>query len=179
MSARKENVPGFLAAFSIKTGEGSRVTWMLLYSVAVVGGFLTVGLAAGSALFLSALPSSATPYVFIASGISSVLIFSLYGVAMRRLRQRGLVIGSDLLLLAVALTLRILLSTRYGRSFGVLLAIFLFIDGGSTLVITQFWVRAAQIFDPREAKRLFGLIAAGGTASSAPASLSYITDELC
>ncbi len=160
-----------LSAWNVQPGEGARVAWMMLYSVAAIGGFLTIGLAAASALFLSELPAAATPFVFISSGASSVIVFLLYSLAMSRLPQDGLVLVSDVLLLAIALILRLLLGTRYGQSFPVLLALFLFVDAGATLVITQFWVRAAQIFNPREAKRLFGLISAAGTASAILASL--------
>jgi HEAT repeat protein len=160
-----------LSALNVQPGEGARVAWMMLYSVAAIGGFLTIGLAAASALFLSELPATATPFVFISSGASSVIVFLLYSLAMSRLPQDGLVLVSDVLLLAIALILRLLLGTRYGQSFPVLLTLFLFVDAGATLVITQFWVRAAQIFNPREAKRLFGLISAAGTASAILASL--------
>jgi AAA family ATP:ADP antiporter len=163
------------ALIGINPGEGVRVAWMILYSVAAIGGFLTVGLAVGSALFLSALPAAATPFVFIYSGISSVVVFLLYSLAVSRLPMRWIVIGSNVLLLLIALVLRILLGMSFGHTFPVLLALFLFIDAGSTLVIAQFWVQAARIFDPREAKRLFGLMSAGGTASAMLASLGLRT----
>ncbi len=160
-----------LSLLNIHPGEGVSVAWMILYSAAAIGGFLTIGLAAASALFLSNLPASATPFVFIASGASSIVVFLLYSLAANRLPTNALVLGSNLLLLAFALILRLLLSTSYGQTFPVLLILFLFVDAGATLVITQFWVRAAQIFDPRQAKRLFGLIAGGGTVSATLAGL--------
>ena len=164
-----------LTLIGIYPGEGVRAAWMILYSVASIGGFLTVGLAAGSALFLSALPAAATPFVFIYSGISSIAVFLLYSLAVNRLAVKWIVIGSDVLLLCVALVLRLLLGMSFGHTLPVLLALFLFIDAGSTLVIAQFWVQAARIFDPREAKRLFGLMSAGGTASAMLVSLALRT----
>jgi HEAT repeat protein len=165
----------FLSLVGINPGEGVRVAWMVLYSVAAIGGFLTVGLAVGSALFLSALPAEATPFIFIYSGFSSVAVFLLYSLAASRLRMRWVAIGSNGLLLLLALALRLMLGMSFGHTFAVLLVLFLFIDAGSTLVIAQFWIQAARIFDPREAKRLFGLMSAGGTASAMLASLGLRT----
>jgi|PlaIllAssembly_1097288.scaffolds.fasta_scaffold05372_2 HEAT repeat protein len=155
-----------LILLNIRPGEGRRVAWMIVYSAAATGGMFTLSVATASTLFLSGLPVSATPFIFIASGISSVLVFLLYSLATGRVSGERLVVGTQVLLLAIALVLWLLLGTPAGSSFALLLALFLFADSGSTLIVTQFWVRAAQIFDPREAKRLFGLMAAGGTAAS-------------
>lgn len=165
----------FLTLLGINPGEGARVAWMMLYSVAAIGGFLTVGLAAGSALFLSVLPAEATPFIFMYSGLSSVAVFLLYSLAVSRLAMRWVVLGSNVILLLIALALRLMLGMSFGHGFPVLLVLFLFIDAGSTLVIAQFWIQAARIFDPREAKRLFGLMSAGGTASAMLASLGLRT----
>jgi hypothetical protein len=119
-----------LSTLNVQPAEGARVGRMILYSGAAIGGFLTIGLAAASALFLGNLPASATPFVFIASGASSIVVFLLYSIAVNRIPTDALVLGSNLLLLAFALILRLLLSTRYGQTFPVLLALFLFIDSG-------------------------------------------------
>jgi CRP-like cAMP-binding protein len=153
-------------ALRVQPGEGRRVAWMMLYSAAIMGGMVVVGSAAASALFLSTLPDSATPYLFIASGVVSVLFFLGYSLAAARVPLGPLVLGSDLLLIGITLALRLLLATPLGNSFAVLLALDLFVEVSIALLIAQFWVIAAQIFNAREGQRLFGLMAAGGTLAS-------------
>src|SRR5512143_2126190 len=116
------------AALGLQAGEGRRVVWMGCYSAAAIGGVLTVGLAAAGSLYLSQLPPSDTPWMFISSAISGVATFAAYSVAAARVPRGRLVLVSNALLLALALILRILLATPAGASFSVLLAVFLFVD---------------------------------------------------
>jgi len=150
----------------IHPGEGVRVGVMILYSAAAVGGVLTVGQAASVALFMSRLPPSATPFAFILPAFSVIPTLLLYNRVAPRFQLHQMIIGSNALLLAVTLMFRVLLATPYGTGFAVLAALFLFNEVSFTLVILQFWTVAGQIFNPREARRLFGSIAVGGTLSN-------------
>ena len=89
-----------LILLNIRPGEGRRVAWMIVYSAAATGGMLTLSVATASTLFLSGLPVSATPFIFIASGISSVLVFLLYSLATGRVSGERLVVGTQVLLLS-------------------------------------------------------------------------------
>ncbi len=169
---RASTLGRMLALLNIQPGEGRRVAWMMLYSAAATGGVSTVGIATASALFLSELSASATPFIFIGCGAAGVVTFLLYSIAASRVPGDQLVLGTQVLLLAIVLILWLLLGTPAGNGFVLLLTLFLFADAGSVLIIAQFWVRAAQVFDPREAKRLFGPMAAGGTAASVLAGLA-------
>lgn len=139
---------------------------MLLYSAAATGGVLTMGLAVTNGLFLSALPSNAVPFVFILPGLTITPAILAYNRVAHRFSLGRLILGSNAFLLACVLAFRVLLETALGQSFVVLASLFLFVELAYTLVLLQFWTVAGQILDARQAKRLFGLIALGGTAAN-------------
>ncbi len=158
--------------FNIQPGEGARVAAMILYSAAAVGGVLTVGLTVSSTLFVSQLPAADMPYLFILPAIFIVPALLLYNRISARFRLDQVIIGSNAMLLGGMLIFRLLLATPFGKSFAALAALYLFEEIAYTLVILQFWSLAGQVFNPREARRLFGLMAAGGTVANIAAGFS-------
>ena len=106
----------------IQAGEGARVGIMFVYSAAPMGGVLTVGLVVAESLFMSQLPPSGTPFVFIIPAVSEVLILLAYSRLAARFRLDRLVIGSMVALLIIGVLFRLLLATSAGTSFGTLVA---------------------------------------------------------
>src|SRR5262245_32878228 len=72
-----------LGTLRIRPGERRRVALMMVYSVAAMGGVHTVGKSVASALFLSRLPASAIPYLFILPGVVTAAVLVLYSRAAR------------------------------------------------------------------------------------------------
>jgi ATP:ADP antiporter, AAA family len=163
---------GFLARLNLQPGEGARLGLMMLYAAAAFGGVLTTGFVVSSALFLSRLPASAIPYLFILPAMVIIPSLLVYHRVAARYRFDQVAVGSTILLLALVLVFRTLLATPYGASFAVLIALALFIELASVLVVMQFWVFAGQLFNPREARRRFGLMVLGGTLANVVAGLS-------
>ncbi len=160
------------SALRIQPGEGARVGVMILYSAAAIGGVLTVGLTVSDTLFVSEQPASAVPFMFILPAVSIVPALLLYNRIAARFQLSQVIMSSNALLLGGVVIFRALLAAPFGRSFAVLGALYLFNEIAYTLVILQFWSLAGQVFNPRQAKRLFGLIATGGTFASIVAGLS-------
>ncbi len=158
----------------IRPGEGARVALLFLYSIAAVGGVLTIGLAASDVLFMSEMPPAALPYLFILPAVAIIPVLLLYNHIAARLPLARAIIGSNVLLLAGVVLFRVLLDTSFSNSFALLAALFMFMEFAGTLIILQFWNVAGQSFNAREAKRLFGLIAAGGTLATPVAGLSLV-----
>ncbi|MBI3243060.1 MAG: MFS transporter [Chloroflexi bacterium] len=157
---------------SVQPGEGARVLVMILYSAAAIGGVLTVGTTVSDTLFISALPASAFAYMLILPAISIIPALLLYNRIAARFRLERVIVVSNVLLLGGLAAFRFLLATPAGKSFAVLAALYLFVEVAYTLVILQFWSLAGLVFNPREARRLFGLITAGGTFANIVAGLS-------
>lgn len=154
-------------ALKIRPGEELRVAMMFFYSLAAIGGVIILGRATSRTLFLSLLPETATPYKYILPPLFVVLTMVVYARYAPRYAQPRLIIGTGYLMIAGMLLFRLALDTQYGRSFVLLAALFVYFEVMTSLVGIQFWTFAADMFNPREAKRLFGLIAAGGVLANA------------
>lgn len=170
------NVPGLNRRTGLRAriqpGEGPRTAIMLVYSAAAVGGVLTVGKTVGQTLFLSQLPASAVPFTFILPSLSIVLTLLLYNWLTTRMWFPHVAAALSATLLLSGLVFRLLLAGGHSRSFAILAGTFLWCETSASVMTMQFWIFAAQIFNPRQARRLFGLIATGGTLSSIVAGLS-------
>ncbi|MBM3242165.1 cyclic nucleotide-binding domain-containing protein [Candidatus Poribacteria bacterium] len=154
------------SVFRINPGEGFRVGLMLLYSISAVGGVVITGKLLSRALFLSALPPSAVLFKFILPPIFLAPVILIYTRVAGRIQRDQSILAVNALVLIGVLSFRLLLNTPLENHFAVLCALFVFFDVISSLVMIQFWTFAGDIFNPREAKRLFGLIAGGGTIAS-------------
>lgn len=139
---------------------------MLLFSVALVGGVIITGQLAGRALFLSSLPREAIPYKYMLPPLALMLASAAYTRLAPRLRTDRLIAVFCVLSALGMLGFRFLLSTPAGQGLVPLCALFVFIDIVGSLAVVQFWTFASDIFDAREAKRLFGLIAGGSAISN-------------
>lgn len=88
---------------------------MAVYAAVAVGGVVPVGVVVSSALFLSRLPPSFTPYLFILPGLATIPILLACNALGRRVRLERLVVLSSLALGALALGFRLLLARRHER----------------------------------------------------------------
>jgi ATP/ADP translocase len=158
--------------FTFQPGEGRRVALMILYSAAAIGGVLTIGESAAESLFVSQLPSTDMPFLFVLPAATIIPFLYIYNRLSQRMKTDRLIMASNFLLLAVIGVFRLLLATAAGKSLAVLGGYYLTTELSYTLVILQFWIVAGQVFNVREAKRLFGLIAVGGTLMNILAGLS-------
>ena len=150
----------------IRPGEGARVVFMLFYSVAAIGGVVITGQLASRVLFLGHLTDTDLPFKFILPPMSLMVVAAAYGQIANRWRRDHLIIGTCLLSATGFLGLRLLLALPAGHDFAAVCSLYVFSDVVGALVVMQFWTFAGDIFDPREARRLFGLIAGGSTLSN-------------
>jgi HEAT repeat protein len=150
----------------VHPGEWWPLLWLTFYATAAIGGVLTIGFSISTALYLSQVPATATPLLFAVTGAVVAATILIYHRLSARIRLAPLTVGSTLLLALIALGFRALLASAIGDRLALLLAFDLFIEAAFTLTILQLWSYAAQVFDPRQARRLFGLITIGGTAAN-------------
>jgi HEAT repeat protein len=143
---------------------------MLAYSAAM-GAVYTVGGVVSEALFLSHQPVSATPFLFIFPAFLAVLILLSYNRLVARVRHTLLAVAVPLILACAALLFRLLLALPVGKDGAVLAALYICWNSGCILILIQFWTIAGQVFDTREARRLFSFIAVGATLASVACGL--------
>ena len=152
--------------FRVQAGEGVRVGVMLIYSLAAVGGVIITGQLVSRALFLSNLPESAIPYKFILPPLILMVTTAIYTRFAGRWRRDHLIVVSCALMVLGVGAFRLLLETQMRSEFTFLCALFVFFDVVGDVVVLQFWTFAADLFNAREGRRLFGLIAGGSTLSN-------------
>ena len=148
--------------FDVRPAERHRVGWMMLYSLAAIGGVVIAGRVISRTLFLSMLPQSAAPFKYILPPLFVVAALTLYTRITPRMPSHRLIIGSSLFMIAGVLGFRLVLETPLANHFGVVAALFVYFEVIATLVGVQFWTFAAETFTTREARRLFGVITLGG-----------------
>jgi len=144
---------------------------MFLYSLAAVGGGVVLGRAVSRSLFLSVLPETATPYKFILPPFFVIAAVIYYNRLVPRYPMYRLIAVTNLLMVLGLFIFRYFLDSSFAHSFPFLASLYVYFEIVVTLIGIQYWTFAGEIFNPREAKRLFGLIATGGVLSNALAGI--------
>ncbi|MCX7944573.1 MAG: HEAT repeat domain-containing protein [Deltaproteobacteria bacterium] len=136
---------------------------MFLYILLGVSTFI-IGRAVRDALFLSRFNISFLPYmyIFVAIVVSiSALVYSRY---IRNFKTSIVIMFIDLLFSVIFFCFW--LSIKLNLSNFVYPALYVFVEIAGSLIIVPFWTYANEIFTSREAKRLFGIIGAGGVLAN-------------
>lgn len=154
----------------MRPGEG-RPLWLAASGAFLVLAALTLGKALREALYLGAFPVASLPTItaaYAALSLPAVLLFTRL-LATRSPRR---VLAGGLLVLAAGLALLWLLALRGVAWRALVVGFYLWTAVGILLLASGFWVVVAELFPLRGAKRLFGLISAGGTAGAMAMGLS-------
>jgi AAA family ATP:ADP antiporter len=127
--------------------------------------------------FIATLGADNLPYVQLAAGVLIGVLMHVYGVAIRKLPRRqvipvtqGGIIGLLVLFWGLFKTEAAWVTVAF-YVLGLILGI---------LLISQFWTLANDIYDARQAKRLFGFIGGGSSLGGATgaAITAFIVDEV-
>ena len=143
----------------IRRNEWSTVILMFLYSFLVMAAYNVIKPATRSK-FIESLGADNLPYVQLVAGVLIGFIMAGYSWLITRLPRRWCLAISQGGIAVVLLVFWFLFQTgqRWVSAafylFGLILAI---------LLISQFWTLANIVFDPRQAKRLFGFIGGGSS----------------
>ncbi len=119
--------------------------------------------------FISALGADNLPYVLLAAGVTIGVLMTGYSWVVARLPRRGALPITQVGMAGLLLLFWSLFQTeaRWVSPAFYLLGLIL-----GVLLISQFWTVANLVYDPRQAKRVFGFI--GGGASLGGVAGSYI-----
>jgi AAA family ATP:ADP antiporter len=120
--------------------------------------------------FITSLGADNLPYVQLAAGIVIGVLMHLYSRGMRRLPRRWVIPVTQTGQAALLVLFWFLFQTT---AEWVSVAFYVFGLVLGILLISQFWTLANDIYDPRQAKRLFGLV--GGGASLGGAAGAVVT----
>ncbi len=162
-SGAADMLKGLLARlFDIREGEWLKASLMWLYIFLIISSLMIIKPTVNS-LFLSQFGAAKLPYVFILVALFATGGLTVYSRVLKTTPLDILIIRTLQATILAFLVFWVLLFTKllYGWTlyvFYVVVAIF------AVISTSQFWILANLVFNPREAKRLFGFIGAGAIA---------------
>ena len=144
---------------SIKRDEINQVALMFAYNFLIIASHIIVK-STRDAMFIHSVGASKLPYVYIGIALIAGIVVQGYSRLARLTTRNRMIIGSNLFFISNILVFWWLFRYEWGW-----LSYTLYIWAGifSAISISQFWLIANDIFNPRQAKRLFGYILSGGT----------------
>ena len=152
-------IPSIENALELQPGELRRGVPLFAYLFLVIASYL-VGRVVRDSLFLSRFQAAQLPYADIATALTVGVVIAVYMRVGRRSNLRNLLLGS-LLLFASNCVLFWGLARFYPVSW--LYPVIYAWDGiFGVLAPTQVWTLANHVLTTREARRIFGFLAAGG-----------------
>jgi AAA family ATP:ADP antiporter len=148
--------------FDIRPGEFIRVFLMFSYIFLVISSLMIIKSVA-TAQFLSQFGASQLPLVFILVAVSAGLIASYYTRVLQKYPLHSLIRQTLIAVISCLLIFWLLISLNLYIDY-VLYLFYIWVAIFAVIATSQFWIFANSLFNPREAKRLFGFIGAGAIA---------------
>lgn len=145
--------------FDIKEGEGKPLFILFIHFFC----FSATGITAGSArdaFFLSLFEKTYLPLMFVAIAIIMAGVIPLYTKLTRGKDLTSVIIFSAIIFSGSLIPLTFMLKGW------IIPFLYIWVEIIIVLSIAQFWILAGEVFDPRQAKRLFGLISGSGAIAS-------------
>jgi ATP:ADP antiporter, AAA family len=133
---------------------------LLFFSLLLIISGVVIGKVARDALFLTRFRAVQLPYADIASGVLVGFVVAAYLKIGRHVTLRALLVGSQLFFAANCVVFWIL--AHYYHPDWLFPVFYVWVGMFSVLAPTQVWTLANYVLTTREAKRVFGLVAAGG-----------------
>ena len=160
-SLGKEAQRRLSTALGLRAGEGRRTALASAYHLGFVAAVVLVK-SASNALVVARYHVHALPPLYVASALATGLVawiaVLLQRRAPRRIPRRGLIGAS------IALGVLTVLA-EHGNPWAVL-GLYVYGEAFATLVSIRFWGGVSEIFDPRESRRIFGILGGAGMAGA-------------
>jgi AAA family ATP:ADP antiporter len=151
---------GFLRRlFDLREGEGLKASLMFSYGMLIIATVVILKSVSNS-LFVDSQGAGKLPYVFMLVALFSALVASLYGRYSKKIRLNRLIIWTFAFSIA-CMGVFWLLFHFPGQKAWIFYAFYTWEVIFSVITGSQFWLLANDIYDAREAKRIFGFIGAG------------------
>lgn len=148
--------------FPVRAGERKLTLVLFFQSLLAVGAFVA-GRSVRDALFLAHGNRGDLAWMYVASAGAVTLVGLLYNPIAARVRRDLMAVGSGAVFAALFLLFWRVERTGQGWVYP---ALYVYVEVMGALTLVQFWTLCNELFNAREAKRLYGLIGAGGTGSN-------------
>ncbi len=144
--------------FGIRRGEGG-LAWLFFFEFLILTTVHFASKSVRQATFIDSLGAENLPWVYLAVAAVSLPVLVLYSRAAMRVRLPMLILGGTLLHVIGLVLFFYLFSI--GRGW-VAALYYVWLGMAFAIAVSQFWTYANQVFDARQARRLFSFIGAGG-----------------
>jgi AAA family ATP:ADP antiporter len=148
--------------FDIREGEYRRAVLMQLNIFLIISTLLIVKPAVNG-LFLAKLGAESLPNAFVLVAVFAGLVSLFYSRILSRIPLDTIIVRTMILSVAILILFGVLLRLNFMEGW-VLYLFYIWVAIFAVLSASQFWILANIVFNPREAKRLFGFIGAGAIA---------------
>jgi AAA family ATP:ADP antiporter len=145
--------------FDIREGEFKVSLLMLGYVFLIITSLLIIKPTVNS-LFLSELEVESLPIAFLIVAVVAYISSFFYSKALSRFSLRQVIESTLIITIAVMGGLTVLLKLNLLNAW-MLYFFYVWVAIHAVLSASQFWVLANLVYNPREAKRLFGFIGSG------------------
>ena len=145
----------------IRPGEARTAFLMFAYSFLAMTGYNMIK-PVTRGLFIEKLGADNLPWVQFAAGVGIGVIMQGYSRTIVLLPRRW-IIPVTLTGIVTVMVMFYVLFTGFPQNRGVAVAFYLFGLIIGILLISQFWTLANDVYDPRQAKRIFGFTGAGAS----------------
>jgi HEAT repeat protein len=149
----------------VRPGQRTDLVLLLAWSYSVVGAIF-IGRTVRDTLFLAYEGAGRLPIMYIASPLAVTVVGLAYGRLADRISARRLAPATALVVAALLVGARFALGPRW-----LYYVLYAGLDVCAVLLAMQFWLAASERFSPREAKRIFTIIAASGTTATVTVGL--------
>ena len=146
--------------FEIRSGEAARIGWMAVFFFFLLAANNVIKIVRDS-LFLSRFPITQLAYVYLLAALLASGITTIYSHYTSRLSLSQIILGSHVFFVLNIIVFWFLI-TFYDSAW-VLYGFYMWSAIVGLVAVAQFWTLANVLFNPREGKRLFGIITAAGT----------------
>jgi ATP/ADP translocase/HEAT repeat protein len=159
----------FSRFFDVRSGEVARVVVMAAFLFFLLAANNVIKVVRDS-LFLSRFPITQLPYVYLLAALLAAVVIGFYSRYTAKLALSRLIFGS--LAFVVANIILFWLAIAIYDAAWLLYAYYMWSAIAGLILVAQFWMLANGMFNPRDSKRLFGMITAGGTLGAMAGGLA-------
>ena len=147
----------------VREGEVAIAVLLFLFFFMAIT-FQYVSKAVRQSGFISSLSAEMLPVVWIILAVSAIPVIMLYNRAIDRFQRHNVIAGTCAVVAACVVAFSFII---YSEATWVPIAFYVFVSIAYVLIVSQFWAYSNLILNPRQGKRLFGFIGAGGLAGGA------------
>jgi AAA family ATP:ADP antiporter len=160
----------FGSAFGIRSSERN-LAWLFFFYFLVLTTVHFAGKTVRQASYIDANGSANLPYVYLAVALISYPVLVFYSRLAARFRHSTLIAGSTTLHAVGLVVFYVLFNLDQVSQKAVSALYYVWLGMAFAIAVSQVWSYANHVFDPRQARRLFAFVGAGGLLGSIPGGL--------